>query len=104
MIRIVGTRIIIPKGDTGFFYLIKKGAHSENDVAVFSVKGPLTRKTVIEKIEKVLEKEDLTRIGVIAGSGAGGFMSIEKNHAAMLQKGFNKCSPCTGPMLGSNMG
>lgn len=51
-----------------------------------------------------LEKEDLTRIGVIAGSGAGGFMSIEKNHAAMLQKGFNKCSPFTVPMLISNMG
>ena len=50
MIRMVGTRIIIPKGDTGFFYLMNKGAHSENDVAVFSVKDPLTRKTVIEKI------------------------------------------------------
>lgn len=51
-----------------------------------------------------LEKEDLTRIGVIAGSGAGGFMSIEKNHSAMLQKGFNKCSPFTVPMLICNMG
>jgi len=51
-----------------------------------------------------LEKEDLTRIGVIAGSGAGGFMSIEKNHTAMLQKGFNKCSPFTVPMLICNMG
>ena len=50
MIRMVGTRIIIPKGDTGSFYLINKGAHSENDVAVFSVKDPLTQKTVIEKI------------------------------------------------------
>lgn len=50
-----------------------------------------------------LEKEDLTKIGVIAGSGAGGFMSIEKNHAAMLQKGYNKCSPFTVPMLICNM-
>ncbi len=50
-----------------------------------------------------LEKEDLTKIGVIAGSGAGGFMSIEKNHTAMLQKGYNKCSPFTVPMLICNM-
>lgn len=50
-----------------------------------------------------LEKEDLTRIGVIAGSGAGGFETIEKNHIAMLEKGFNKCSPFTVPMLISNM-
>lgn len=50
MIRIVGKRIIIPKGDTGFFYLMNKGTHSEGDVAVFSVKDPLTQTTVIEKI------------------------------------------------------
>ena len=55
MIRMVGTRIIIPKGDTGFFYLMNKGAHSENDVAVFSVKDSLTKKTVIEKIVEVSE-------------------------------------------------
>lgn len=50
-----------------------------------------------------LEKEDLTRIGVISGSGAGGFHTIEKNHIAMLEKGFNKCSPFTVPMLITNM-
>ncbi len=50
-----------------------------------------------------LEKEDLNRIGVIAGSGAGGFNTIEKNHLAMLEKGFHKCSPFTVPMLISNM-
>ena len=50
-----------------------------------------------------LEEEDLTRIGVIAGSGAGGFITIEKNHTIMLERGFNKCSPFTVPMLISNM-
>lgn len=49
------------------------------------------------------EKEDMTRVGVIAGAGAGGFHTIEKNHIAMLEKGFNKCSPFTVPMLISNM-
>lgn len=50
-----------------------------------------------------LEKEDLSRIGVISGSGAGGFHTIEKNHIAMLEKGFHKCSPFTVPMLITNM-
>lgn len=48
-------------------------------------------------------KEDLTRTGVIVGSGAGGFITIEKNHTAMLERGFLKCSPFTVPMLISNM-
>ena len=50
-----------------------------------------------------LENEDLTRIGVVSGSGAGGFITIERNHIAMLEKGFAKCSPFTVPMLISNM-
>lgn len=55
MIRTIGTRIIIPKGDTGSFHLTNKGENSENTVAVFSVKDPLTKKTVIEKIIDVSE-------------------------------------------------
>lgn len=50
MIRIIGTRLLIPKGDTGFFSLPNKGVFSEGDVAVFSVKDPLTQATVIEKL------------------------------------------------------
>lgn len=48
MLRIIGNRIILPKGDTGAF---KLPVSSEgNAVAVFSVFDKLTRKTVIEKI------------------------------------------------------
>ena len=50
MIRIIGTRLIVPKGDTGFFMLPTRGVASEGDVAVFSVKDSLTRTTIIEKI------------------------------------------------------
>lgn len=50
MIRLVGTRLIIPKGDTGSFVLPVRGQVDEGDVAVFSVKDPLTRTTVIEKL------------------------------------------------------
>ena len=50
MIRILGTRLILPKGDTGFFSLPNKGIFSDGDIAVFSVKSLMTQQTVIEKI------------------------------------------------------
>ena len=49
MIRLIGTRLMIPKGDTGFFMLPVKGQVDKGDIAVFSVKDPLTRSTIIEK-------------------------------------------------------
>ena len=66
MIRMIGTRLILPKGDTGFFMLPTKGQVDKGDIAVFSVKSPLTQKTVIEKYINAseeflliqLEKED----------------------------------------------
>lgn len=47
---------------------------------------------------------DPYRFGVIVGSAAGGFHTIEKSYAAMLQKGPTKCSPYTIPMLITDMG
>ena len=49
MIRLVGTRLTLPKGDTGFFMLPIRGQVDKGDIAVFSVKDPLTRTTVVEK-------------------------------------------------------
>ncbi|HIS88874.1 TPA: beta-ketoacyl-ACP synthase II [Candidatus Avigastranaerophilus faecigallinarum] len=42
---------------------------------------------------------DPYRLGVIVGSAAGGFHTIEKSYEAMLNKGPTKCSPFTIPML-----
>ncbi len=50
-----------------------------------------------------LEKEDLTRFGVIAGSAAGGLETIQNNHLVMQTRGFHKCSPFMVPMMISNM-
>lgn len=52
--------------------------------------------------------EDLTgmdpyRIGVIVSSAAGGFRTFEDNHMRILEKGPNKCSPFTVPMMIVNM-
>lgn len=53
-----------------------------------------------------INKSDIDpyRFGVIVGSAAGGFHTIEKSYAAMLQKGPTKCSPYTIPMLITDMG
>ena len=50
-----------------------------------------------------ISKEDPYRVGVIYGSGAGGFDTFEKQHIAMIERGPVKCSPFTIPMLISNM-
>lgn len=42
---------------------------------------------------------DPFRLGVIVGSAAGGFHTIEKSYEAMMTKGPTKCSPFTIPML-----
>lgn len=46
---------------------------------------------------------DPYRVGVIIGSGAGGFDTFEKQHTNMINKGPTKCSPFTVPMLIPNM-
>ncbi len=50
-----------------------------------------------------MSKEDPYRVGVVFGSGAGGFDTFEKQHIAIINRGPNKCSPFTIPMLILNM-
>ena len=47
---------------------------------------------------------DPFRLGVIVGSAAGGFNTIQKSYEAMVTKGPTKCSPFTIPMLICDMG
>ncbi len=54
------------------------------------------------KIEN-LEGIDPYRIGVIVSSAAGGFKTFEENHIRIIEKGPNKCSPFTVPMMIVNM-
>ncbi len=47
-----------------------------------------------------IEKEaDPYRVGVIFGSAAGGFDTLEKQHQTIIDRGPTKCSPFTIPML-----
>lgn len=50
-----------------------------------------------------ISKEDPYRVGVIMGSGVGGFDTFEKQHLAIINRGPVKCSPFTIPMLIANM-
>lgn len=43
------------------------------------------------------------RVGVVVGSSAGGFETIENNFERMAKRGPDKCSPFTVPMLIVNM-
>lgn len=50
-----------------------------------------------------LSKEDPERVGVAVGSAAGGFQSIEDQFHVLMEKGPDRCSPFTVPMLIVNM-
>lgn len=50
-----------------------------------------------------LESIDRDRFGVIASSGIGGIETIEKEEEKLLNKGPNRVSPMTIPMIISNM-
>jgi 3-oxoacyl-[acyl-carrier-protein] synthase II len=49
------------------------------------------------------DKEDLTRVGVMVGSGIGGLMTLENNHTLLLTKSPGRVSPFTIPMMISNI-
>lgn len=54
------------------------------------------------KLEEVTDV-DPYKIGVMVSSAAGGFRTFEENHIRILEKGPNKCSPFTIPMMIVNM-
>lgn len=50
MIRLIGRRLIIPRGDTGSFTIPTQGDVESGDLAILSIYDPLTQTTVCEKI------------------------------------------------------
>jgi 3-oxoacyl-[acyl-carrier-protein] synthase II len=47
-------------------------------------------------------KEDVSRVGVIVGTGIGGIKEIEEQHIKLLNKGVRQVSPFTVPRLMAN--
>lgn len=50
-----------------------------------------------------MTKEDAYRVGTIVSPAAGGFKTFEENHIRIIERGTNKCSPFTVPMMIVNM-
>ncbi len=57
----------------------------------------------VEDAKLDFEKENPERVGVVVGSAAGGFESIEQQHYNLTNKGPRGVSPLTVPMLIVNM-
>ena len=49
------------------------------------------------------DKLDITRCGVIFGSGIGGLLTLEEEHSKLVEKGPNRVSPVFIPMMISNI-
>ncbi|WP_032121862.1 beta-ketoacyl-ACP synthase II [Clostridium amazonitimonense] len=63
----------------------------------------IAAKEAIKDSNLDISKEDPYKIGVIVGSGIGGFSTIEKEEENLINKGPNRVSPLIIPMIISNM-
>lgn len=72
-------------------------------MARFTQLGVAAAKLAVEDSGLDLSKEDMTRIGVITGTGMGGLDVIEEEEATLLAKGPRRVSPFLIPMIITNM-
>lgn len=81
-------------------YIDKKKAKR---MARFTQVGMSAAKMAIEDSGLDLSKEDMSRIGVITGTGMGGLDVIEEEEKALLERGPKRVSPFLIPMIITNM-
>ncbi len=72
-------------------------------MARFTQMGVAAAKMAIEDSKLDLSKEDLSRIGVITGTGIGGLEITEEEHSVVVEKGPRRVSPFLIPMIITNM-
>lgn len=60
-------------------------------------------KMAMQEAKLDMEKEDADRVGVIIGSGVGGFETLENQAKTLAEKGPGRVSPFFIPMMISNM-
>ncbi|MCL1972234.1 MAG: beta-ketoacyl-ACP synthase II [Endomicrobia bacterium] len=72
-------------------------------MARFTQLGMAAAKMAIEDSKLDLSKEDMSRIGVITGTGIGGLDVIEEEEKTLLEKGPRRVSPFLIPMIITNM-
>jgi 3-oxoacyl-[acyl-carrier-protein] synthase II len=81
-------------------YLEPKQAKRSDRFIQFAVAAS---KLAVEDAKLDMTKEVPERVGVVVGSAAGGFQSIEEQFHNLTKKGPDRCSPFTVPMLIVNM-
>lgn len=84
------------KGFDPLTFIDKKDARKMD---MFTQFGVAAAKMALEDSGLDLGKEDLNRIGVIAGSGIGGMWSFEEQHKKLLERGPSRVSPFFIPMM-----
>jgi 3-oxoacyl-[acyl-carrier-protein] synthase II len=72
-------------------------------MAKFTQFGMAAAHMAVEDSKLDLTKEDMSRIGVITGSGMGGLDVIEEEHRTLLEKGPRRVSPFLIPMIITNI-
>lgn len=72
-------------------------------MARFAQMGFIAAKMAIEDSKLDLSKEDLSRIGVVTGTGMGGLEITEQEHSVLVEKGPRRVSPFLIPMIITNM-
>lgn len=65
----------------------------------FTQFGMVAAEEAIQQVGLEIEKEDLTKIGVLIGSGVGGLGTIEKEKTVLMKRGPQRVSPFLVPML-----
>ncbi len=65
----------------------------------FTQLGMVAAEEAIQQVGLEIEKEDLTKIGVLIGSGVGGLGTIEKEKTVLMKRGPQRVSPFLVPML-----
>jgi 3-oxoacyl-[acyl-carrier-protein] synthase II len=81
-------------------YIDKKKARR---MARFNQFGIAAAKEAVADSGLDLTKEDLSRIGVVTGTGIGGMEILEREHTSLIEKGPRRVSPFLIPMLITNM-
>ncbi|MDR1195520.1 MAG: beta-ketoacyl-ACP synthase II [Endomicrobium sp.] len=72
-------------------------------MARFTQLGMAAAKIAIEDSGLDFSKEDMSRIGVVTGTGMGGLDVIEEEEKTLLEKGAKRVSPFLIPMIITNM-
>ncbi|MDW7675141.1 MAG: beta-ketoacyl-ACP synthase II [Bacillota bacterium] len=81
-------------------YLDRKEAKRMDRFAQFAVAAT---KMAVADSQLDLESTDMTRAGVILGSGIGGMETLEDQSRVLIEKGQNRVSPFFVPMMICNM-